>query len=159
MNVSGSMRNKFKFLMTVILLSLILFLVENIFQFYFFGTASALVWHEVLGIIVLLLIPIHIMLHFRRLKMLANEFFNGFRPDHHAVDFKDRISKYLAKMKLEDFAIYQGLSYATLGTILQEALNVTIHQDETFNELSTHLKEDVFEIYLKIVAYQLNIYH
>ena len=150
------MKNSVKFILSVILVSLVIALVWNIFAFYQFGAVSALFWHGTLGIILVALIPLHVSLHFKKFKKLAYEFYGAITGKKSTADSKKQIMKHLGVMKLEDFALWHGLSYEALENLAQQEYHITIHQEETLDELSQRANEEVFALYLKTVEYKLN---
>lgn len=149
------MKNSVKLVIALILMFLVISLAWNIVAFYHFGIASALFWHETLGIVLVSLIPLHVILHFKKLKKLAYECYYSLTGKKNTADVKKQIIKRLGTMKLGDFALWHGVAYDELENIAHKELKMAIHQEETLDELSKRANEEVFALYLRIVDYKL----
>ncbi|MDD3344638.1 MAG: hypothetical protein PHR87_13825 [Sulfurospirillaceae bacterium] len=150
------MKNNVKFLFAVGLLFLSLFLAINIVIFYNFGVASALDWHKTLGVVLFSLVPIHLILHFKKFKKLFHEFYQSITFKKSSMDTKKEIIKRLGAMKFSDYALWLGVSYERIYTMIEKEFKVTIHQEETLDELSKRINEEVFALYLKSVYDKLH---
>lgn len=149
------MKNSFKLVIAFILMFLVIALAWSIATFYYFDVASALFWHQTVGIVFVSLIPLHVILHFKKLKKLAYECYYNLTGKKNSADIKKQIIKRLGTMKLGDFALWHGVAYDELENIAHKELKMTIHQEETLDELSKRANEEVFAFYLKIVDYKL----
>lgn len=151
------MKNSVKFLLAVALLVLSLFLVLSIVAFYHFDVFEALEWHKLAGAVLFLLLPLHVILHVKKFKKLMHEFYQNITSQKSGIDSKKEIIKRLGAMKLCEFSLWQGLSYEALEAMIEKEFRVTIHQEETLDELSKRINEEVFSLYLKSVYCKLHL--
>lgn len=145
-----------KFLVAVALFFLSLFLIFSIVVFYYFDIFSAFEWHKIAAIVLFSLLPLHVILHVKKFKKLMHEFYQNITSQKSGVDTKKEIIKRLGAMNLSAFSVWQGLSYEVMETMIEKEFRVTIHQEETLDELSKRINEEVFSLYLKSVYCKLH---
>ena len=85
-----------------------------------------------------------------------HEFYQNITSQKSGVDTKKEIIKRLGAMNLSAFSVWQGLSYEVMETMIEKEFRVTIHQEETLDELSKRINEEVFSLYLKSVYCKLH---
>lgn len=121
-----------------------------------YGIASALLWHQRIGIFILCLVPIHIVLHFKKLKKLVLESLQHIHGMETQLDKKERIVNHFKHLSMRDFALFHRLSFEDLSQFFIEEYQVTLQPEERLAEVSKRLHVEVFSLFLAIVDFRLS---
>jgi len=147
--------NGLKLLIAFLLLFTIAALVVSVIIVNYYGIVSAFRWHQLIGIFVLCLVPIHIFLHFKKLKKLVLECLQHIRGTESQLDKKERIVNHFKHLTLSDFALFHQIPFENLAEFLVKEYHVTIQPEEKLAELSKRLHVEVFSLFLAIVDFRL----
>ncbi len=116
---------------------------------------SLFAWHPWIGYSVLCLVPIHVALHFKKLKKLILESLAMARDEETQAEKKERIVRHIKHDTLKNFAVWIHLEFHELAQYCQTLYRVTIRPEETMAELSRRTQIEVFSLFLAIIDLKL----
>lgn len=141
----------------VIILLMCIFLTVLGFTAYEFYTGNyteeKLFWHKFMGVMLILIMPIHMIIKKNKIKKLTDEFINVLlKRDIKHTNNKEDLLEHIKNKSLKDISIIFNMDIESMKVFLKNNLINIKNEEETLSKIAKKNAKDIYQLFILILC-------